>query len=224
MNGFLHVGWLSCCKLLYQVPPFPTCCENDLDDSVKFHDVRLASLQLFILILLLGERRNTPIPKVVAKHLPEAINFQLPHRTGVNPLVAAFSSLSFIGGVFDIFNQSVVNHTVTHIVGVVTLSNNPYKPSFATITGNRAIILTHHQQINCRDHRCPVKVLQDLPFGYSLFVWAYSIGIIGETQTFYINRCKCNSNWTCSTATTKIQQSVHDWKNLQCTIDSYYFW
>ena len=144
---------IYCCKLLYQVPPFPTSCENDLDDS----------MQLFILILLLGEPRNTPIPKVVAKHLPEAINFQLPHRTGVNPLVAAFSSLSFIGGVFDIFNQSVVNRTVTHIVGVVTLSNNPYKPSFATITGNRAIILTHHQQIiNCRDHRRPVKVLQDL--------------------------------------------------------------
>ena len=138
---------IYCCKLLYQVPPFPTCCENDLDDSMIFHDVRLASLQLFILILLLGEPRNTSIPKVVAKHLPEAINFQLPHRTGVHPLVAAFASLSFIGGFFDIFNQSVVNRTVTHIVGVVALSNSPYKPSFATITGNREIILTHHRQI-----------------------------------------------------------------------------
>ena len=127
---------IYCCKLLYQVPPFSTCCENDLDASMIFRDVRLANLQLFILILLLGEPRNTPIPKVVAKHLPEAINFQLPHRTGVNPLVAAFASLSFIGGFFDIFDQSVVNRMVTHIVGVAPLGNNPHKHSFATITGN----------------------------------------------------------------------------------------
>lgn len=191
---------IYCCKLLYQVPPFPTCCENDLDDSMIFHDVRLASLQLLILILLLGEPRNTPIPKVVAKHLPEAINFQLPHRTGVNPLVAAFSSLSFIGGVFDIFNQSVVNRTVTHIVGVVTLSNNPYKPSFATITGNRAIILTHHQQIiNCRDHRRPVKVLQDLLFVYATAIEHVQLQLPKFSNLFMT-------------------------ENLQCTIDSYYFW
>lgn len=168
MNGFLHVGWLSCCKLLYQVPPFPTCCENDLDDSMIFHDVRLANLQLFILILLLGEPRNTPIPKVVAKHLPEAINFQLPHRTGVNPLVAAFASLSFIGGFFDIFDQSVVNRMVTHIVGVASLEIILTNIHFPPLLVIQTIILTHHQQIiNCRDHRCPVKVLQDLLFVYA---------------------------------------------------------
>ncbi len=109
------------------------------------HDVHLASLQLFILILLIcGEPRNTSIPQV-AKQLPEAINLQLPQSTGVNPLVAAFSSLSL--EVSSINQWSTVCEA--HIVGVVPLASNPYKPSFATTIGNgeiQTIIITHHQQ------------------------------------------------------------------------------